>query len=582
MTGLLTCGLIANAVFLIFHPAWASSYPPVLQSLGINLVIFLVPAIPFLGALISREEARPLALLWAMIISFAVLVGALAFFSLTGWPLTAAGAWNGTWAVTNLLLLVGSRLGMVKAWRIPFADRRWQLFGLLFIGSYSLYLWGAVSVVPAQQDHDLEVQGTGYGLLTRFEPLLLTDRNTLYYFAHPPLLHFYAGASFLYYDQLDQLKYFDAASQRALAAEQGRPFEPPPIGLTSGGESMVVRHKIVGVQDGSYLLSPSLPDGRDRIAVRELELISIYEHYARSPHKLATRTPSIFLASLTVALLGCWAAALSGQWWAGMLAALAYATSPEVFVRSSYGGYFAISNFALLLMLLATAGQGPSTDRIPTRDGFAAGCIAALANHKLVIFPVAAVLWLLLTKARRWHWVPVRSVVTGFALGAALFWVYGWSINPAQFLEDHFRTHLLDRIIHHNPLGYGGYPGVARLWIEFWQHTGYLLLPIGVLSLVLAVVSQRESNSHSSPVAGLLAVYILIAAVVFSWVDWRMTKHLMLIALPLHIAPLLWAGGRPKRLASVCAVFAVLLIWNLYAVHGLSINFAAFRVSPAW
>jgi len=140
---------------------------------------------------------------------------------------------------------------------------------------------------------------------------------------------------------------------------------------------MVVRHKIVWVQDGSYLLSPSLPDGRDRIAVRELELISIYEHYARSPHKLATRTPSIFLASLTVALLGCWAAALSGQWWAGMLAALAYATSPEVFVRSSYGGYFAISNFALLLMLLATAGQGPSTDRIPTRDGFAAGCIAA-------------------------------------------------------------------------------------------------------------------------------------------------------------------------------------------------------------
>jgi hypothetical protein len=89
MTATIICGLIVNGLFLVFHPAWASSYPAFLQSLGINAVIFLVPALPFLGILTTREAFPGSALLWAMLISFAVFIGVLAFFRLTGWPLTA-------------------------------------------------------------------------------------------------------------------------------------------------------------------------------------------------------------------------------------------------------------------------------------------------------------------------------------------------------------------------------------------------------------------------------------------------------------------------------------------------------------
>lgn len=168
MTALILCGLIVNAVFLIFHPAWSSSYPAFLQSLGINIVIFLAPALPFLGTLISREGLPSFALLWAMLISFAVLIGVLGFFHLTGWPLTANGAWNVTWAVTNILLLIAVWRGLQKEWQIDLTSRSWPLFFSLFLGTYGLYLYGAMYVVPEQYDHDLEVQATGYGLLTRF------------------------------------------------------------------------------------------------------------------------------------------------------------------------------------------------------------------------------------------------------------------------------------------------------------------------------------------------------------------------------------------------------------------------------
>jgi hypothetical protein len=579
-------------VFLVFHPAWASYYPAILGSLGINVVIFLAPALPFLGVMTTRGSLPGSALLWAMLISLAVFIGVLGFFHLTGWPLTANGAWNGTWAAANILLLVGSACGLVKPWSISFAHGTSRLFGLLFVASYGFYLYGAIAVVPEQEDHDLEVQGTGYGLLTRFEPLLLTDRDTLYYFAHPPLLHYYVAASFLYYGDSDQLKYYDDATQRVLAAERGTPFDPPPFGFIRVGQNEYVRHQITGFQNKRYMISPPLSDGSDRVLVRALELDSIYEHYTKRPHKLESRTPNIFLASLTVALLGCWVAKLTGQSWVGFLIALAYATSPEVFVRSSYGGYFAIGSFALLLMLLATVDRDASNNDGQNLFGFAAGCFAAWSDHKLVLFPFAIVLWQTLRTRNQWNRNLVKAalqpVVIGFAAGTLLFWIYGLMVNAATFWLEHVRIHLLDRILHYNPrnpLGSLRYPSVSGLWIEFWQHTGYLPLPLGLLSIYLVLVSPDERNTRGSSlygIAGLWGVYVLINAIVFSWADWRMTKHLMLLMPVLYLAPSLWAAGYPKRLVLAAVIFLVLLTWNIYTVHEIVKNFLAFRISPSW
>jgi hypothetical protein len=286
--------------------------------------------------------------------------------------------------------------------------------------------------------------------------------------------------------------------------------------------------------------------------------------------------------------LGCWVATLTGRWWAGFLAALAYATSPEVFVRSSYGGYFAIGNFALLLMLMATAYGNSSSDSKQGLYGFAAGGFAAWSDHKLVLFPLALFLWQILKTGSQWNRNLVKAaflpVVVGFAVGTVLFWVYGSLINPAVFWLDHVRTHLFDRMLHYNPLGYGGYPSVTGLWIEFSRHTGYLLLPLGLLSLCLLLFSSKNSRS-SKPfygMAGLWAVYFIINAIVFSWADWRMTKHLMFLLPVLYLAPLLWAGKYSKHLVLVSVIFLALLTWNVYIVHGIATNFPGFHVTPAW
>jgi hypothetical protein len=96
----------------------------------------------------------------------------------------------------------------------------------LFLGAGLLYFVAATRIVPPQVDHDLEVQATGYGLVTRFEPLLLTDRDTIYYFAHPPLLHLWVGGSFLLQGELESLRFYDDVSQRARAARGDRPLVP--------------------------------------------------------------------------------------------------------------------------------------------------------------------------------------------------------------------------------------------------------------------------------------------------------------------------------------------------------------------
>lgn len=577
--------LITNGVFFVFHPSW-SIYPPVVQSLAINIVIFFVPAVPFLGMLQRREVSPRWLLLFAMLVSFAALVGVLVFFYVTGWPLTGTAAWNATWAATNGgFLFAAVRTGGISAF-IPFKREPFFLFGSLFLAAYVFYFYGAVSVVPEQYDHDLEVHGTGYGLLTRFEPLLLTDRDTIYYFAHPPLLHYYVAASFLYYDKVNHLKYFDIASRRVLASDRGESFIPPATGFRRVGESDYIEHTVLGVEKGRYRVTPALPSGESVIPVRELELGSIYQHYAADPHKLETRTPSIFLAALTVALLGCWGAGLSGRWWAGLLLALAYATSPEVFVRSSYGGYFAIGNFALLLMLLATS-LGDSSDEPDRRlYGYAAGLFAAWSDHKLLLFPLALFLWQFLKGGRHWKQNLIETVsqpvILGFAFGTLLYWAYGSSINPSVFWLDHVRTHLFDRLLHHNPLGYSDYPTVLGLWIEFWEHTGYLLLPLGALTLCLSLTENRGIDKPIRGIAGLWAVYALINVAVFSWADWRMTKHLTFLLLLLFLAPPLWAGKYPRRLVFISAIFLLLLGWNAYTVQQIAQNFSGFNVSPAW
>ncbi|HSF14309.1 MAG TPA: PA14 domain-containing protein [Vicinamibacteria bacterium] len=565
---------ILNLPFVLVHPDRALVELGLLRSLAVNVVLFLAPGFPLAIAFFGRR-ANGLWLPWGLTFSLSLFVAIVSLFFLVGVPLTGGSAWNVTWILTNVGLAAVTLSRRLGSWSPRFDRRAWTLAGASFLGSYLLFFFGAERVVPPQSDHDFEVQGTGYGLLTRLEPFLLTDRETFYYFAHPLLLHIYVAGSFLYFDEMDHLSYYDAASRRALAAERGEPFEPP---ATLG------ERRVVGVLDSDYVVDPPLANGHERIPVTSSEMRMIYQHYADAPHTLATRTPSVFLAAVTVSLLVLWIGRIAPTWLA-LLGGMAYATSPEVTVRSSYGGYFAISNFLLLLTLLTLERFMRRPERYSYATCFLTAGLAALANHKLILLPVAVGLWQVVRTPKLWRSNVLRAalnpVVLGFGFGTAVYWAYGMAIDFDAFWLEHVRTHLMDRLVHHNPLGYTGYLGPGALWIELWEHTAYLLLPMGILALVLGTWDAIERGETDS-FTGLFLCWTLITAAVFTSVDWRMTKHLMPLMLPLHLAPILWAGGRIGRLRLVGLLFSVIAVWNWTTIHGLIVDFHAFRVTPEW
>lgn len=550
-----------NLVFAAFHPWLGLPWPAVVMSLAINAVLFVVPAAGWGAVAGPASRALGMRVLRALAVSTGVFFAALLIIRMTGRTPTPVLAWNILWVLTNLGFVVSALA------RRPIAVRRslawWEtaLGGGIFLACYAVYFTAAI-LTPAQVDHDLEVQGTGYGLVTRFEPLLLTDRGTAYYFAHPPLLHFYVGGSFLLYGALPDLAAFDQASQRARAA------------LASSSGVATAR----------------------RSEADPVDLQAIYDHFAANPHKLETRTPNVFFASATVALLGLWATRLARRWWLGLLVAVAYASNPEVFVRSSYGGYFAIGGLTAALMLLAAERWKRWPTRRTSVASVMAGWLSAVSDHKLVLLPAALemcrlagrVVPSLAVRDERgtpgWRaWWSLHPVSIGFSGGLVAFWAFGLAWAPLTFLRDHFHDHLLDRITHENPLGYSTYPSAVGLWTEFASHTALVVIPLGVLLLLVDTwQAPRRGRRRAGAFRGLWLVWTLVTGVAFTVVDWRMTKHLVPMLLPLHLG-LTPASGMPRwRTVLSVAVLGGVVLWNVNALVSLTRNFASFAVTPGW
>ncbi len=650
---------VLNAPFALCHPGGLFRDGPLLdvaplRSLAIAAVLFLLPGVPLVGAMIGRGWLRRFELLPAMAASLAVFVTALAAVHIAGVSLEGAIAWNVTWGLTNLALLLNVVLGGPATWGLSPRDTNWQIAVPLFAAAYAAFFYAATQVVPPMQDQDCDIQGPGYALLTRFEPEVVNDRKLLHYFAHPLLLNYYVGGSFLYHGELDYLARFEAATDRVRRAEAGEAIEPVVAEFDRFPDTRVARpagdpepgakrHEIVGVRGGNYRIHPALPayEGRHDVAelpVRELEVLILWDDYECDPRRLETRTPNVFLSALTVAILGTWIRRCGGRWWLALLVPVVYATSPEVFVRSSYGGYFAISMFALVQMLQAIerwAGERRVGDcRIAARGHcLLAGAFAAVVNNKLVLLPAAVGLWQFVRLSdervtKRFARAAGHPVVLGFGAATAAFCLYGLAISPGDFLSDAVRIHLVDRITHHHPFGFGNYPSVPGLWLEFWQHTGYVLLPLGLTAL--GALCVRRDAAHDSihaatgesrlpglySTAGLWAVWAVAVAVAFSLIDWRQTKHLMPLMLPLLLGPVRWVlpqpakcgGSRgateqeskrrtshaapphtpplPRSLAPPLLVLLVLmtglLLWNLGTLGHLLDDFHAFTVTPDW
>jgi hypothetical protein len=130
-----------------------------------------------------------------------------------------------------------------------------------------------------------------------------------------------------------------------------------------------------------------------------------------------------------------------------------------------------------------------------------------------------------------------------------------------------------------NPLGYGGYAPPAGLWIEFIRHTGYVVVPASLALLVYDLWSGRTRDAASR---GVWLTWILIAGVAFTVIDWRMTKHIIPLIVPMVLALAPDRRAPAWRLAAAAAVLAVALVLNVSMLAGLARDFASFVVTPAW
>jgi len=582
-----------NLIFAASHPALTGLMPllpDAVRSLVISLVLFVLPAAGWFAVFGPAPRTLGMRLARTLIISTAVLLGSLALILTSGATLTTDLAWTLIWALTNLGFAAAAFGGR------PSLSRRVLLRGeiaiglVCFLSGYGLFFWGATRVVPPQVDQDLEVMATGFGLLTRFEPLLLTDRHSVYFFAHPPLLHFYVAGSCLLSGSLDSLKIYDDGSRRVRDAWEGRAFTPvtAPIHLHGKPIPLAVEpgtYRIVRTEGLDYLLQSANGD-IVQASIESVELDQIYAQYATHPLLVDVRTPNVFFAACTVALLAIWVGRISHRWWLGPLAAVAYATSPEVFVRSSYGGYFAVGCLSSMLILLSADHWRRSARRGRSWLAAALGAFAALVDHKSVLLPAALGLRALVVRPLR----EARSAMTrlhpvgaGFVIGTLLFWLWGFSIARDAFVADHFRNHLLDRITHDNPFGYEGYPSVIELWREFTAHTGYLLLPFGLSLLLWDLWSNRKrAFRRSRPDRGCWMLWMAFTGVAFSVIDWRMTKHLMPLVLPLCLGVIPDRDARVWRIALPALVLLVVATVNLAVLSDLVRDFESFVVTPAW
>ena len=530
--------VILNAPFLLAYPDRPVIESMFLRSLLINSVLFLVPGVSLVALAMRNRRDMGFRLLWMVAGSLLVFVSVLLTLHAAGVRVAANNLWIGTWLVTDLLLVINASLrGPVL---IPFRLTRASITAMaVFAVAYALFFAGASRIVPVLGDQDDELQRTAYGLMVRLKPSAMTGRNTEYLFAHPPLAHVYAAEALTYYGLLEELEVFDSQSERRLSPRDA------------------------------------------------------YARFASSPHLLETRTPSIFFSALTVALLAALVLSLTRSTWLGAASAMLYATFPEVFVRSSYAGYFAIAGFFGILTLLALERWIDVKDEEARWACVVTGAFCALADHKMVLLPIAIVVWSWLRSAGQPMAtrlsVLLHPVAIGFLAGTVAFWIYGLVISPADFWADHVRHHIVDRIVHNNARGFdmSRYPGIVSLWREFVRDTGYFLVPLGFAGLLQYVLSRRKRTAagHSEregPMgAGAWLSWGLLTAVAFSLVDWRQTKHLAPMALPLTLGFALLTQSRRTRLV-MGVVILLLLSRNLAVLRSLTIDFSAVTKVPEW
>lgn len=527
--------------------------PQPVQPLVVGAIIFLLPGLAWTDL---RASDGAIALFRIVAISLAASLAAWLAVMIPPGPTDRIAFILVLAAITNGGLWFGARKSWfdLSAVRKPLPAALMIVAGLFYIQSYM----GAAHFVPALEDQDMETQGTAYGIINAGQPTIVTNRDTRFFFAHPLLLHFWIGESALLSDDLERLRYYH---EHSLAMKD----------VTS-------------------------------TAIRTAQFEADLLQFGRDPVLVPTRTPNMFLSLLVIFPLGFLVFRLSGSIIAAAGAGVLYATMPEIYARTSYGGYLAVTNFLLVssaYLYLHAGGLLPGRDAPParpgasTRFGFIATFLSGWADQKAILMPMAAPVHAglralldlgpvrALTEGWKRRDVQIAAVTTlGFVAGWLVFAGYGLMVAPQDFIQDHLKGHIVDRLqmkgVDVLPGGPGWYPSVVGLWLEFFDHTGWFLVAAAVPAAIYALTRVREAH-------GLLLIWAAIGFVGFSLVDWRQTKHLahILPALVMMIA-IYWASLKGRLRMAFAALLVLAVGWNAVRTGLLMADFAYIKPTPIW
>ncbi len=535
--------------------------PSPIETLVVGAILLLVPGLAWTD---HRRGDAAIVLFRAAVASLVAALAVILVLMLVGAPAHRSAFLIILALTTNAGILLGHRKGWFDA--NPFADPMPRLISaiaaLFLLQSYL----GAAYFVPALEDQDMETQGTAYGLMHELAPTMVTNRQTSYFFAHPLLLHVWIGESALISDDLGRLKYHDEAS-------------------------LAVRN------------DPT-------VSTIEAQWKKAYAQFEKDPVLLPTRTPNIVLGALTLFPMGFLVFLLTGSRFAALGACVMYMTLPEIYVRTSYGGYLAVTNFFLLsgaYFYLLASGLLPQRGMVGThasigRSTWAAAFLGGWTDQKFLLLPMAApfhagikalldlpslvsggLQHLVRALLARPYVIAGLLIGTGFVAGWMTFAAYGLLVAPEDFIQDHLKSHIwwrLNKVANVNltRVEQGGfvYPSVLALWQQFADHTGWLLVPPMILGLVFAVPRVREAY-------GLLLIWAVVGIVGFSLVDWRQTKHLAHILPPLvMLAAIYWASLKGPARSLLGGLIAIAIAWNVWRIILLMNDFEYLKPLPIW
>lgn len=536
--------VICNLVFFLYSLHYLAPVPNLFLSMIINLMMFFLPGICWVSFFNKKIEEIVPFLFLVICISLAIMMSGCLFFYIT----------NTTFSSVTMLisLVLLSNVGiyfskpLLEVPQIPLNKIRLVELLLLSIILYTILYGSALRIVPPLEDHDSETQGTAYGLMHKLEPYMVTNRHAVYFFAHPLLLHFYIGNSFLLLDELDEVSYYY--------------------------DSALEGEKTVDKTNARELL--------DNIWKRD------FQKFVANPHLLATRMSNLFFSVLIFYFLFLFLYSATDSYLLSLSGPVLYFTFPEVFVRSSYGGYMAIENFSTLMIayLFFFKERFQSNNYCNATLFLFSGLFGGFASQKILIVVIAMVIWDF-TGHDGTFWEKARAslknrIVQGILLGTILFWGYGFLVDSRTFIEDYLKQHAVYRFrlddVRFTFSNKIWYPSIGDLWKEFCGHLGFpflfVALPITVYTLFR--IKLRES---------FFGLWFMVGAVLFSITDWRQTKHLMIIILPLIIAMIIYISKSRQWVRIVFFFIFVFLVQNnLRVIISLAKDFSTVSPSPIW